>query len=525
MSVLGKQNNFLATTQEIATVGAEQWHSFTSGVGLYVLLASSNRTGELPGFNKTNEDTDQPGGQNGGNQGGGNQGGDQGGQDMSGSGNAPSQSPGQGGQSPTPSPGQGGNGQQPGTGTGGGTDNNSDSVTGSGLYRWNGGGLERIQGINTNGAQSWTSLTVGSNTLVAVANSGEVGARETMSRIYSFADGRVTPTQDIPTKGATDVISFQSFAGMTYLLFANYQDDTGNRNIDSLVLQAVGITFSDHQSIATQGARSLVTFDILSTQYLAIANSYSTIDQSHVVNSQVFSWDGPTQMFNLLQNIPTSGAHDVHYFAISAMNYLAFCNGMDSTGDTKAKSPIYRWNDGTSRFTLHQEIETQAAQSMKTFMFSGNTYLAVSSFEGQSKIYQWSTTSDMFEDILSFTTKNSHDFHPLLVSSSGSTTVYLLSAEFSETESLSTVLLLTQTGNNSDYVSRETDIVFEEGVSIVDLELTVINDTLPEIDEKFFVNITNAQGGAQLGSQDSLVVTILTNDDAHGLIGFAGVSC
>ena len=31
-------------------------------------------------------------------------------------------------------------------------------------------------------------------------------------------------------------------------------------------------------------------------------------------------------------------------------------------------------------------------------------------------------------------------------------------------------------------------------------------------------------GGARLGQQSSVAVTILTNDDAHGLIGFADVS-
>ena len=182
--IVGKQNDYFAVAQTITTIGVEQWYSFSSGVNLYILLASSNRTGDLPGFNTT------------GNQGGGDQGG--GDDQMSGSGSNPSQSPGQGGQVPTPFPNQGGNGQQPGS-DGGGDVEEPDSGIGSGLYRWNGGGIERIQGITTNGAYSWTTFTVGSTLLAVVANFGEDGARETMSRLYSFVNGRLQPSQDIST--------------------------------------------------------------------------------------------------------------------------------------------------------------------------------------------------------------------------------------------------------------------------------------------------------------------------------------
>jgi G-protein coupled receptor 98 len=497
-----KQSDYLAVAQTITTVGAEKWYSFTNGANLYILLASSNRTGDLPQFNTSDDGA-----------------GDQstGDQEMSGSGINPSQSPGQDGQGPTPLPNQGGNGQQSGRGR---DIDELDSGVGSGLYLWNGGGIERIQGITTNGAYSWTTFTVGSTLLSAVANFGEDHARETISRLYSFVNGRFQPSQDISTKGATDVIHFQSLAGTSYLVFANYEDNTGNRNINSVVLQGSGITFSHHQDIATQGARALVTFDISSTQYLAVANSYSTIDRSHVVNSQIFFWDAPNQMFKLLQNIPTSDALYVHHFTIVSIDYLVFCNGMDNAGDSLAKSPIYQWNTGASRFMLHQEITTLAARSIKEFKLNGRSYLVVASAKGQSKLYSWNSTSDLFEEVLSYESKESHDIHPLLVSSSGSTSAYLLFSEYSQSEVSSPLLLLAKTGRDTDYVARQSDIVFEEGLDTVNFEIALINDTLPEISENFSMKIANVQGGARLGSQDSIVVNILTNDNAHGLIGF-----
>ena len=52
----------------------------------------------------------------------------------------------------------------------------------------------------------------------------------------------------------------------------------------------------------------------------------------------------------------------------------------------------------------------------------------------------------------------------------------------------------------------------------------VINDLIPEVNEAFSLQLMDLVGGARLGAQSVATVTILTNDDAHGLIGFAAVS-
>ena len=52
----------------------------------------------------------------------------------------------------------------------------------------------------------------------------------------------------------------------------------------------------------------------------------------------------------------------------------------------------------------------------------------------------------------------------------------------------------------------------------------IIDDSTPELDETFTVSLSDPTGGAVLGAQSSLSVTVLTNDDAYGLIGFSEVS-
>ena len=56
-----------------------------------------------------------------------------------------------------------------------------------------------------------------------------------------------------------------------------------------------------------------------------------------------------------------------------------------------------------------------------------------------------------------------------------------------------------------------------------EVTVEIYDDGIPETDETFLVNISNPVGGATLGEQRSILVTILSNDDAHGRIGFKEV--
>ena len=51
----------------------------------------------------------------------------------------------------------------------------------------------------------------------------------------------------------------------------------------------------------------------------------------------------------------------------------------------------------------------------------------------------------------------------------------------------------------------------------------VVEDSEPELDELFRVELSNPTGGASIGSRGVVDVVIATNDNAHGIIGFAQV--
>ena len=58
---------------------------------------------------------------------------------------------------------------------------------------------------------------------------------------------------------------------------------------------------------------------------------------------------------------------------------------------------------------------------------------------------------------------------------------------------------------------------------MIELPLGILNDNMPELDETLTIQLVNVSGGAMVGDNRQVIVTVLTNDDAYGAIGFAEV--
>lgn len=67
------------------------------------------------------------------------------------------------------------------------------------------------------------------------------------------------------------------------------------------------------------------------------------------------------------------------------------------------------------------------------------------------------------------------------------------------------------------------ELYFAPGDRELDLAVNVIDDDIPEVDEVFGVKLKNPKGGAEIGFGGKVTIIVPTNDDAHGVIGFAQV--
>lgn len=67
------------------------------------------------------------------------------------------------------------------------------------------------------------------------------------------------------------------------------------------------------------------------------------------------------------------------------------------------------------------------------------------------------------------------------------------------------------------------ELIFEPGDKQAVIAVNILDDTVPEEDESFRVQLKNPKGGAEIGINGHVKITILSNDDAYGVVGFAQV--
>lgn len=67
------------------------------------------------------------------------------------------------------------------------------------------------------------------------------------------------------------------------------------------------------------------------------------------------------------------------------------------------------------------------------------------------------------------------------------------------------------------------ELFFAAGDRELDLAVNIIDDDIPEVEELFRVKLKNPKGGAEIGFGGQVTIIVPSNDDAHGVIGFAQV--
>ena len=81
--------------------------------------------------------------------------------------------------------------------------------------------------------------------------------------------------QSLPTQGASDVVSF-NVGDSCYIVISNGEDNDANPNVDTVVYRWSGTAFVQFQRLSTIGASALATFIHRGELYLAIASLTDT---------------------------------------------------------------------------------------------------------------------------------------------------------------------------------------------------------------------------------------------------------
>ena len=195
--------------------------------------------------------------------------------------------------------------------------------------------------------------------------------------IYQWNGTQFVNFQNVPLKEATKLHFFA-------ILPERFLAVTSDNNVTS-IYKWNDKQFEMFQDIASaDSARDVTMFEINNETFIAIAN-YQSSNRGYAVPSSVYKWSGNN--FVKTQSLQTYGAHDVKSFIISGDTFLAFANHLNGSGKF-IDSFIYKWN-GTM-FTLFQSIPTRAAWSWYAFVMCGQTYLGVANNQGKSVVYRFS---------------------------------------------------------------------------------------------------------------------------------------
>nr|XP_006812422.1 PREDICTED: G protein coupled receptor 98-like protein isoform X1 [Saccoglossus kowalevskii] len=402
-------------------------------------------------------------------------------------------------------------------GSDGSDSDNMTSNANSLLYKWQGEYIP-VQTIETDGAVQATSTVIGGYMFLAIANHGGPGRYSTSSRIYRVgADGTLNVFQDIPTEGASDVVFFK-IASTTYLVIANEMNNNEQTTISSQVFVWSGSQFVQSQLLSTTGAVSLTAFTIDGEVYIAMASRYDSSQASLEIDSVIYKWN--SNRLEEYQRISTQGATDVDAFTVGLDTYIVFANSKANDGSTDIDSEVLKWDTNTRKFISHQRLSTNEAQSVHPYDVDGTQYLTVSNALGESTIYVWRTS----QFVALVTGPPAYDVYPVTVSKDLDEDMVLLAlANFGDgfsflTSHIYTVAML---GEGSDYAPRSGLLSFGPGENQRMVAVSILDDEIPEDTEDFYVSLNNPTGGAEISNQNQVLVNILSNDNAHGVIAFA----
>ena len=295
------------------------------------------------------------------------------------------------------------------------------------------GQFELSQEIATSGAYDWEPFQLKGVTYLAVANHFNGTSYEVMSRIYRFSNttSQFEQLQEVATSGATDWEAFV-IEGTTYLAVANYWNDGKSRNIMSHIYRHS--TTSGHfelmQEIPTIGAVDCEAFTLNGVVHLAVANYYD--GSNYNLMSRIYRYSTVSGQFELMQEVPTSGACDWEAFTMDGVNYLAVANQLNTT-NYNVDSRIYRYSLASDQFEVLQEIATSGAVNWEAFAIDGTTYLAVANHQSgetaqrvNSRIYRHSFKSGRFEVVQEVETVGALDWEALSLNG----VTYLVVANF-----------------------------------------------------------------------------------------------
>ncbi|XP_051876623.1 adhesion G-protein coupled receptor V1 [Pristis pectinata] len=329
---------------------------------------------------------------------------------------------------------------------------------------------------------------------------------DAVSTLYQWR-GVFVPVQNIETWNPTGCTTFVK-SDVSYIVIT-HSGITGtkasNNSIYRFTLQS---ELTLIQALTVPESSDVKHFAQENQDYLIISSQVDTLDS----NSKIYRWDGSSFTFH--QNLRTHGATGLALFKQGNLLYLA-------VSQFNRASVLFQWSD--DQFGKPQNLTVHAGMHVSSMTAGADTYLVfdflpvhlVLNGEDTSNLYTWDMDNSQFILVLKLPASNS--MVSVTAPSRNGTKTLIASVGNSD----SWIYELASISNESDFIPGSDELVFELGEKEAVIAVNILDDEIPEDDEFFAVRLVNAKGGAEIGFNDHVTLVIQSNDDAHGIIGFA----
>ncbi|KAM7416521.1 hypothetical protein PAMA_018533 [Pampus argenteus] len=371
------------------------------------------------------------------------------------------------------------------------------------------------QSFEENPTSAWCSLPEGPSFLaMRLDRSPTVGSSHTLATLYRW-QGVFVPVESVRIQEPSSCVGF-AVDNSTYIAITNSGPPlfpAANLSIFKLQMDLnvtlifvwSGGSFTLLQSLDfEQDILSVTPFTRAAVPYLVVC-----ID-NRTVSCHLLQWT--SGRFQNPQPLPLSGraslVEAIHTRADDTL-LLVVIEGHASSCE------VLWWGSGQRLPQLYQSIPHPGLTSIHPFTApSGVTYVLLAG-RNSSSLYCWRSDVNLFAMILRAPPAIS--FASFKVPSLNTSKILLASTE----ENSSTVYEFTSVSNQSDFIPSYGELHFLPGDSELQIAVNVIDDDIPEQQESFQVSLKNPKGGAEIGFGGQVTVIVPTNDDAHGVIGFA----
>ncbi|KAG8456387.1 hypothetical protein GDO86_002244 [Hymenochirus boettgeri] len=399
-----------------------------------------------------------------------------------------------------------------------------------------------LQSLPNEESPSWCFFNY-ANTQYAVSlrKSGKTPSVMPRSTIYEWR-GVFIPIQEFFIENPLNCIGFR-INGSQFLAITYGNDRPANTSIYAFNLEQ-GLSLK--QTLMVKETSGIKHFSAGNEEYFVIT---SRADSTEV--SQVFKWNNG--MFILSQKLPINGTSGLTVFKRGEIIYMVV-----SMASPLQNSLIYTWFQ--NQFGNPQEVPVKGATYVESLTSGADTYIFLSGitsvdiflwnsgqtflkkiqtvlFEGANMIHAFMPPSGLANILLSGNNKSAlysfnsewNQFSPVLFTLAAK---FLASVKVMYLNVTKTIIVgaqdlnsqiyeLVSISNQSDFIPSSGELKFEPGQREAAIAVNILEDLIPEVDESFTIKLKNPKGGAEIGPNGYVRIIIPTNDDAHGIIGFA----